>query len=142
MYVGSDDDKRGNDRCIQNDVLYNKIGPGVTADLIDIKQNTRDGLIEGNILDGSSMCGCNYAVSLINVKGNGYKIVGNIGKNSIEDFYKTSTTISGEGRNNYFGSNVCLGKVRSGSHCVRVAVDPDGNTVECGQSTNTRCRSG
>jgi len=142
IYIGSDDGARRNDRCIRNDVLNNKIGPGVTAEPIDIKQFTRDGVIQGNTLDGSDLCGCNYAVSLINVKGNGYKILDNIGKNAKQDMFKTSQTNRGEGRNNHFAGNSCLGKLRSGFDCVRIAASVDGNTVACGQKTNAaRCRS-
>lgn len=37
-------------------VLYNKIGPGVPAEMIDIKENSSAGLIEGNRLDGRGEC--------------------------------------------------------------------------------------
>lgn len=34
-------------------ILRNKIGPGVTAECIDIKENSGPGLIQGNTFDGS-----------------------------------------------------------------------------------------
>ena len=34
-------------------VLYNTIGPRVTAEMVDVKENSQYGLIEGNTFDGS-----------------------------------------------------------------------------------------
>lgn len=144
VYIGSDD-QLGVDRCFQNMVLNNRIGPGVTADGIDIKQFTYGGIIKGNILDGRSLCGCNSATSVINVKGNSYKIIGNVGRNSVEDMFKVAKTNSGQGRNNYFSGNRCLSGLRRGYQCVRVPDFGGGNTspnrVSCGQRTNARCNT-
>ena len=143
VYIGSDD-SLGHDGCYANHVLYNHIGPGVTAEMIDIKQFTSGGIIKGNVLDGRDLCGCNSAVSLINVKGNSYKVLGNIGRNADEDMFKVATTNSGQGRNNYFSGNRCLSGTRSGFFCVRVPDFGGGNTspnrVACGQRSNTGCR--
>jgi len=119
IYLGSSRRNTPGDTCIGNKIFYNKIGPGVTAEPIDVKEHSRDGIIRGNILDGRDLCGCPDAVSLINVKGNGYLVEGNIGKNARQDFYKTSTTVGGQGRNNHFRKNVCLGTVRRGFDCTR-----------------------
>lgn len=119
IYLGSSRRNTPGDTCIGNKILYNKIGPGVTAEPIDVKENSKNGYIIGNYLDGKDLCGCPDAVSLINVKGNGYRIENNVGKNARQDFYKTSKTIKGQGRNNVFKANVCLGKVRRGYDCTR-----------------------
>lgn len=37
--------------CLQ--ILNNTVGPGVTAEMIDVKENTQGGLIQGNYFDGS-----------------------------------------------------------------------------------------
>ena len=144
VYIGSDD-SRGVDRCFQNMVLNNRIGPYVRADGIDIKQFTYGGIIKGNILDGRGMCGCNSATSVVNVKGNSYKIIGNVGKNSVEDMFKVALTNDGQGRNNYFSGNRCLSGLRRGYQCVRVPDFGGGNTspnrVSCGQRTNARCNN-
>lgn len=119
IYLGSSSKNTRNDKCIGNQILYNTIGPGVTAEPIDVKENTRDGVVKGNILDGRDLCSCKHAVSLINVKGNGYLIEGNVGKNAKQDFFKTSQTIRGEGRNNTFKKNKCVGRIRKGFSCTR-----------------------
>lgn len=120
IYLGSSSKNVKNDVCKGNKILYNTIGPGVTAEPIDVKENTRNGLVKGNKLDGKNLCGCKHAVSLINVKGNGYRIEKNIGKNAKGDFFKTSKTIKGEGRNNTFKDNKCQGKIRGGHKCVKL----------------------
>lgn len=119
IYLGSSSKNTPNDKCVGNKILYNKIGPGVTAEPIDVKENTRNGVVKGNILDGRDLCGCKHAVSLINVKGNGYLIEGNVGKNAKQDFFKTSQTIGGEGRNNTFKQNKCVGRIRKGYDCTK-----------------------
>lgn len=144
IYMGSDDDNRKDDHCAHNQILYNVIGPGVTAEPIDIKQSTGPGLVKGNRLDGRDLCGCNSAVSLINVKGNGWWVSNNIGSNAKEDFFKTASTIPGQGRGNNFVDNKCTNKARGGFYCVKVpnlrGYDSSGNRVSCGQHTNTRCK--
>ena len=117
IYLGSSRRNYNGDTCIGNKILYNTIGPRVTAEPIDVKENSKNGLIIGNILDGRDLCACPDAVSLINVKGNGYRIENNVGKNALEDFYKTSKTIPGWGRNNSFRKNACLTNVRRGFEC-------------------------
>lgn len=127
VYLGSSSRNRRNDKCVGNKILYNMIGPGVTAEPIDVKENTRNGKIIGNVVNGKNLCGCQHAVSLINVKGNGYRIEGNIGYYARQDFFKTSQTIRGEGRNNVFTGNICKTRV-SGSHqCVKVGGNNRGN---------------
>lgn len=119
VYLGSSRRNTPRDTCIGNKILFNTIGPGVTAEPIDVKENSKNGYIIGNYLDGKDLCGCLDAVSLINVKGNGYRIENNIGKNARQDFFKTSKTIKGQGRNNTFKANRCLGSIRRGYSCTR-----------------------
>ncbi|KAG7671327.1 hypothetical protein Ndes2526B_g02180 [Nannochloris sp. 'desiccata'] len=141
VYLGSDN-QRGKDPNTRNHILYNTIGPGVTAEMIDIKEYSSDAIIKGNILDGRDLCGCKYAFSLISVKGNNYQILGNIGKNAKEHMFKVAVTNNrNQGKNNYFSSNKCLGRLRSGFKCVSVPQAMHGlpNRVACGQKTNTRC---
>jgi len=127
IYLGSSSKNRKNDKCVGNKILYNTIGPGVTAEPIDVKENTRNGKIIGNVVNGKNLCGCQHAVSLINVKGNGYRIEGNIGLHARQDFFKTSETIRGEGRNNVFTNNVCKTRVRGNHQCVKVGGNNRGN---------------
>jgi hypothetical protein len=140
IYLGSDD-QRGKDANTRNHILYNTIGPGVTAEMIDIKQYSSDAIIKGNILDGRDLCGCLYAVSLISVKGNNYQILGNVGKNSKEDMFKVAVTNPGQGKGNYFSGNKCMTGLRSNFNCVAVPSDSHKlpNRVACGQKTNAIC---
>ena len=120
IYLGSSSRNVRRDVCIGNNVLNNRI-TGTRAEPIDVKEYSRDGVISGNYLDGSRLCQCPDATSLINVKGNGYRIENNTGRNAIEEFYKTSTvrTADGQGRNNIFKNNKCLSRVRGNRSCVR-----------------------
>lgn len=110
----------------------------MTAEPIDIKENSYNGLILGNVLDGRDLCGCNSADALINVKGNGYKILNNVGLNSFHDTFRTGVTLRGQGIKNYFAGNKCLTQ-KSGTYCVKITASHTDNIVACGQSTNERC---
>ncbi|MEU7000136.1 discoidin domain-containing protein [Nonomuraea sp. NPDC046570] len=69
----------GADRSDRVKVLNNQIGPGVTAEHIDVKEGTSDGVIRGNTFDGRGISGQNSADSWIDVKGIDYLIEGNTG---------------------------------------------------------------
>ena len=120
IYLGSSSRNVRRDVCIGNKVLNNRI-TGTRAEPIDVKEYSRDGVISGNFLDGSRLCKCPDATSLINVKGNGYRIENNTGRNAIEEFYKASTVrnANNQGRNNVFKNNKCLGGLRRSKSCVR-----------------------
>jgi len=140
IYLGSDD-QRGKDPNTRNNILYNTIGPGVTAEMIDIKQYSSNAIIKGNILNGKDLCGCKHAFSLISVKGNNYQIIGNVGRNSKKDMFKVAVTNKGQGKHNYFSGNKCLSGLKSKYKCVKVPIPMHNlpNKVKCGQKTNTRC---
>ncbi|CAG2182125.1 unnamed protein product, partial [Oppiella nova] len=76
------------DKSDRNQVLNNKIGPGVTAECIDIKEGSCCGLIKGNTFDGSGLSGQNSADSWIDVKGDSYDIEGNTGSHSLKDGFQ------------------------------------------------------
>lgn len=67
------------DRCDSNRVVYNKIGPNITAECIDIKEGTSDGLIAHNEFYAEGISGENSADSWLDVKGNAYHIEHNKG---------------------------------------------------------------
>ncbi|MEV4222105.1 right-handed parallel beta-helix repeat-containing protein [Nonomuraea sp. NPDC049725] len=69
----------GVDRSDRVQVLDNVLGPGVTAEHVDVKEGTHDGVIRGNTFDGRGLSGQNSADSWIDVKGIGYLIEGNTG---------------------------------------------------------------
>ncbi|CAG2182145.1 unnamed protein product, partial [Oppiella nova] len=76
------------DKSDRNQVLNNKIGPGVTAECIDIKEGSCCGVIKGNTFDGSGLSGQNSADSWIDVKGDSYDIEGNTGSHSLKDGFQ------------------------------------------------------
>ncbi|MFC0862394.1 right-handed parallel beta-helix repeat-containing protein [Sphaerimonospora cavernae] len=69
----------GVDRSDRVEVLNNRFGPDIAAEHIDVKEGTFDGVIRGNIFNGTGISGQNSADSWIDVKGIGYVIDGNTG---------------------------------------------------------------
>lgn len=69
----------GVDRSDRVHVLGNRIGPGVAAEHVDVKEGTFGGVIRGNAFDGAGISGQNSADSWVDVKGIGYVIEGNTG---------------------------------------------------------------
>jgi chitodextrinase len=69
----------GVDRGDRVQILGNRIGPFVAAELIDVKEGTFGGTISGNTFDGQGVSGENSADSWIDVKGIGYTIADNTG---------------------------------------------------------------
>lgn len=92
-----------------NLVLNNKIGPGITAECIDIKEGTTGGIIRGNHFDATGITGANGGDSWIDVKGNGYLIENNTGFNEggsiFKDGYQTHVAYEGWGNQNIFKNN-------------------------------------
>ncbi|MFI9007784.1 cellulose binding domain-containing protein [Actinosynnema sp. NPDC053489] len=69
----------GVDRSDRVQVLGNRVGPGVAAEHVDVKEGTVGGVIRGNAFDGTGISGENSADSWVDVKGVGYLIEGNTG---------------------------------------------------------------
>jgi len=99
------------DRSDSNLVFNNKIGPGVTAECIDVKEGTTGGIIRGNYFDATGITGANSGDSWIDVKGNNTLIENNIGTNPggtiFKDGYQVHCAVAGWGNNNLFKNNVC-----------------------------------
>ncbi len=99
------------DRCDSNIVVNNKIGPGITAECIDIKEGTTGNMIVNNVFDAQGITGANSADSWMDVKGNGTLIEGNIGYNKagsiLKDGYQVHCAVQGWGNNNIFRNNIC-----------------------------------
>lgn len=117
IYIGS---AKGNwatytngnpDRCDSNNVLSNRIGPGITAECIDIKEGTTYSVIRNNNFDASGITGANGGDSWIDVKGNNALIENNSGYNPggsiFKDGYQVHVAYSGWGNNNEFRNNQC-----------------------------------
>ena len=91
------------DTSDRNRVLYNRIW-NTTAESVDVKEGTAGGVVAGNVFDGSGLVG---ADSWVDVKGNGYLIVGNEGITSPQDGFQTHVIDDMEwGRHNIFAANV------------------------------------
>ncbi|MEO8261852.1 MAG: right-handed parallel beta-helix repeat-containing protein [Pseudolysinimonas sp.] len=89
------------DRSDRNLVEANTIS-GTTAEAIDIKEGTRDGIVRGNTFDGSAIV---EADSWVDVKGNDWLIEGNSGQNSPGDGFQTHEVVDGWGTGNVFRGN-------------------------------------
>jgi hypothetical protein len=92
------------DRSDRNRLIGNTIGQ-TTAEAIDIKEGTTGGVVEGNVFDGSALV-AKTADSWVDVKGNGWSIVGNTGSASPGDGFQTHEILEGWGTGNTFSGNV------------------------------------
>ncbi len=70
---------KGPDRSDRVRAVGNRIGPGVTAEHIDIKEGTVDGQVIGNYFDGNGLTGEHFADSWIDAKGSNYLFLANLG---------------------------------------------------------------
>jgi nitrous oxidase accessory protein NosD len=121
----------GVDHSDRNKVTGNKIGPGVAAELIDIKEGTVSGTISGNTFDGAGVSGANSADSWIDAKGNTYTINGNkgTGPGGDVDGYQTHQQVAGFGCGNVFANNVS--KLSSTGFAINVT-----DQSKCGAKPN------
>lgn len=85
-------------------VISNNDISDTTAENIDIKEGTSGGVIENNRLSGQGMVE-SAATAWVNVKGNGWTVVGNMGQSSIKDGFQVHVVYAGWGQRNVFRSN-------------------------------------
>ncbi|MYV57040.1 hemagglutinin protein [Streptomyces sp. SID3212] len=69
----------GVDRADRVQVVNNRIGPGIAAEPIDVKEGTTGGVVRGNTFNGTGISGQNSADSWVDVKGINYLIENNTG---------------------------------------------------------------
>ncbi|GGM72845.1 hypothetical protein GCM10011609_05830 [Lentzea pudingi] len=128
----------GVDRSDRVQVIGNRIGPGVSAEHIDVKEGTQGGLISGNTFNGTGISGANSADSWVDVKGFGYRIENNTGtftspgtfKNGYETHNPSTTPSFGNGCGNVWRNNRSdLGNV--GEYAVYVS-----STSKCKANPN------
>ena len=103
VYVGTANNLGDNSDYVS--ILDNVIGPNVGGENIDVKEGTTGGLISGNTFDGSGLTGANYDDSWVDVKGNGYTIVGNTGVHTTNDGFQTHSQYDGWGCGTVFRGN-------------------------------------
>jgi len=129
VYIGQDYGKwispSEPDKCDRNIIRNNIIGP-CGGENIDIKEGTCCGSIQGNTFDGTGMSKVNFDDSWIDVKGDDYTIVDNVGVFSIKDGIQVRTHMP-EG-----GVSGCRNTFR------RNSFDLTGNTGGVGIFLNSR----
>jgi hypothetical protein len=85
-------------------VISNNDVANTTAENIDIKEGTTAGVIENNHLSGDGMV-ASAASAWINVKGNEWTVVNNVGVHSLKDGFQVHNVWKGWGERNIFRAN-------------------------------------
>lgn len=140
VYIGSSDANWGTltggqpDRSDRNTVSGNTIYD-TTAEAVDVKEGTSDGMVSGNSFDGSGQTE-EGADSWVDVKGNGWVVAGNTGQDSTGDGFQTHhRNLSNNGLGNWGLNNVFEGNVATVNGPGRgfYIHDPSttSNTVKC-----------
>lgn len=137
-YTGCNPDASNDDTIIDNNIA------NTTAENIDIKEGTTGGTITGNILSGAGMVP-SAATAWINVKGNGWKIIGNSGINSVGDGYQVHQVYPGWGlQNTFIGNKAVLSGTGVGIYVQSSdlqTVVACNNTVTGAQLSNLPCKN-
>jgi hypothetical protein len=120
------------DKSDRNEIRANTIS-GTTAENVDIKEGTSDGLLLDNSFDGSA---ATEADSWVDVKGRGWRIEGNTGRNSPLDGFQTHEILDGWGTKNVFRNNVADVNGPGLGYALKPARD---NVVDC---SNTASQAG
>jgi hypothetical protein len=93
------------DRSDENLILNNSIGPGVTAEHIDVKAGSSNGTIRGNRFDGAGMLQTYEWLPWVHVMGNGWTVEENEGVNGAAHGFKAYRDTLGWGNGNIFSRN-------------------------------------
>jgi len=96
-----------------------------SSESVDIKEGTSDGVVRGNTFDGSDITG---ADSWVDVKGNGWLIEDNTGRNSPVDGFQTHEIVEGWGTRNVFTGNTADVNGEGFGYSLTPELD---NVVEC-----------
>ena len=116
------------DRSDRIVIRHNRIS-NAAAEGIDVKEGTTGGTIIGNVFSNAGSSGQNFADSWIDMKGNGYRVVGNSGSATKLDAFQVHSVLPAWGRNNVFSGNTVLGGVPGYEVWVQSA--SLGTTVAC-----------
>jgi hypothetical protein len=103
------------DRSNGNLIEGNDIA-GTTAESVDIKEGTSDGVLRGNHFDGSAMV---EADSWVDVKGNSWTIEDNTGTSSPQDGFQVHEVVDGWGLDTVFSGNTAA--VNAAGYAINVA---------------------
>lgn len=130
------------DKSDRNEVAGNDIS-GTTAESVDIKEGTSGGILRDNRFDGSGIV---EADSWVDVKGNGWRIENNFGRNAPLDGFQTHEILDGWGTGNVFRDNTAEVNGPGLGYSLKPV---RGNVVECSNKasqagmglSNEPCRS-
>jgi hypothetical protein len=93
------------DHSDRNRIINNTMGPFISAEHIDIKEDTRGGLIYNNTFNATGQTGIHDSDTVVNLKGHDYTVSGNTIIHGLNDGFRVRTikyyTI------NFQISNVC-----------------------------------
>ncbi|MFI1379329.1 right-handed parallel beta-helix repeat-containing protein [Embleya sp. NPDC020886] len=103
VYVGTANNLSDHSDRVQ--ILRNVIGPGVRGEGVDLKEGTTGGRVADNTFDGTGLTGNNYDDSWVDVKGNGYLIEHNTGRNTTNNGFEVHTQAPGWGCGTVFHAN-------------------------------------
>lgn len=112
------------DRSDRNLIEANTISD-TTSEAVDIKEGTTGGIVRGNTFTGPS----SDAESWVNVKGNGWQILGNTGRGSSQDGFSVHQILDGWGVDNVFDGNTAV--VDGPGYGINVTKNKDRNRVTC-----------
>lgn len=142
VYVGSATSNWGQysggkpDRSDYNLIKGNRIS-ATGSESIDVKEGTTGGAVIGNTFDGAGMTG---ADSWVDIKGNGWLIEANVGRNTPKDGFQTHRILDGWGARNTFRDNTA--DVGSGGHGVYIYdAEVTANVVACSNRTSAGPRA-
>jgi len=133
VYVGSSVNNWGTyssgrpDRSDYNLVMGNRISY-TGSESVDVKEGTTGGAVVDNTFDGTGMTG---ADSWVDVKGNGWVIEGNTGRNSPLDGFQTHELADGWGTRNVFRNNTIASPLAG--QAIHLA-PPLANVIGCGNT--------
>lgn len=121
----------GPDRSDRNRIEGNDIS-ATTAESIDIKEGTSGGVVIGNRFAGDGMTG---ADSWVDVKGNGWTIVGNTGVDAPQDGFQVHAVAAGWGEGNVFADNAA--EVGGPGYGFHVTNPGGGNRFGCSNTATS-----
>lgn len=119
------------DRSDRNIIEGNDIAE-TTSESIDIKEGTTGGIVRNNRFSGAGMSG---ADSWVDVKGNDWRIMDNVGRTAPEDGFQTHTILPPWGAGNVFERNVAV--VESDGYGFNITGKAKGNRVSCDNESSS-----
>lgn len=112
------------DRSDRNEIVGNLVY-GTTAEGLDVKEGTADGIARDNVFGGDALSG---ADSWVDAKGNDWVFERNTGIGSPQDGFQMHEILDGWGTGNVFVANVA--RVDGPGHGF-AATNTEGNVVRC-----------